>query len=192
MSFFDKMIETIGLGYEEYDDGNETVEEQHVAREKSQRKSFPIRVKEQDSIPPEFLQHLQEKEAPAEIGPFEETAPVRRPEIKEVKEKRSSFFGGRKDDDDASAVSALAKAMHVLIITPKTFDDSQTIADYVKNNQAVIVNCEKADYVVTSRIKDFVCGVVYALGGTVQKITETSMFCAPRSVDVKTNQFGIY
>lgn len=187
MSLLDKMIEKIGLGYEEYDE-EESVEEQEGSGTGDMRKNAPTRVNEDESIPPEFMQHLQKKQVPTENNLDEVTMSLKQNEVKKVKEKRNSFFGEKKDKENVSAVSALAKALHVLIVTPKDFDDSQKIADYIRNDRSVIINCERIDEVVTSRIKDFICGVVYALGGTVQKISETSMFCAPRSVDVKTKQ----
>lgn len=186
MGLLDKMIEKIGLSYEEYDDEEETVAGQDETKKESPTDIFPVKAERDDSVPPEFLQHLQKKQAPTESNLDEVTMTLKKNEVKKVREKKKNIFGGQKED--SNAVSALAKAMHVLIVTPKDFDDSQKIADHIRNDQSVIINCERIDEVVTSRIKDFICGVVYALGGTVQKISETSMFCAPKSVDVKTRQ----
>lgn len=180
MSLLDKMIEKIGLGYEEYDDEEENAE---------------IQESSSNEIPAGFMKHLQPKSVDDEPksdtetdakGLSQVTMILPKNEVKKIREKKS-FFGGKKDQD-ASAFNALAKAMNVIIVTPETFDDSQKIADFVRDEQAVIINFERTDEIMRARIKDFVCGVVYALGGTVQRISETSLLCAPRSVDVKTKQ----
>ncbi len=190
MSFLDKMIEKIGIVDEEYD------EEEVTGQASGPEEKFD------ESVPPELLQHVRRKPVVGQVAEKKSVAageaivanPVSRPVLKQDKnlsirkvelERKESFSAFKsKEKQELNAVTVLAKALHVVIVHPESFDDSQQIAEYLKREQSVIVNYEKTDEVVSARINDFVCGVVYAVGGTIQKIDQKSMFCAPRMVDV--------
>jgi len=189
MSFLDKVIEKIGIVDEEYDEDGAA---EGTGKERAGKAEADDLMEQFDeSIPPEFLQHLQRKQV-QRAEPEQENEggqrvapPVPRPVEKKAEPERKGIFGrGRKDSGDMNPVTALANALHVIIIRPEGFDDSQRIAEHLKNEQTVIVNYEKTDEIIAARINDFVCGVVYAIGGTIQKIDQKSMFCAPKTVNV--------
>lgn len=195
MGLLDKMIEKIGIVDEEYDE--EEVAEQTAAPKE----------KVDESIPPEFLQHTRKKPVAVEVADKKSAAgseiTAAKPVLKSIpkqdeklafkkvepEEKKGTFSVFKsKEKQELNAVTVLAKALHVIIVRPESFDDSQQIAEYLKREQSVIVNYEKTDEVVSARINDFVCGVVYAIGGTIQKIDQKSMFCAPKMVDVDNKE----
>lgn len=62
------------------------------------------------------------------------------------------------------------KQVKVVVLEPQAFEDSQNIADQLKNRRPVIVNLENADRNLAKRIVDFVSGTTYALGGNMQKV----------------------
>lgn len=76
------------------------------------------------------------------------------------------------------------KQMKVVIMEPKSFDESQSIADQLKNRRPVIVNLETADRNLAKRIVDFVCGTAYALNGSMQKIGNGIFLFVPSNVDI--------
>ena len=76
------------------------------------------------------------------------------------------------------------KQVKVVVLEPSGFDDSQKIADYLRNNQPVVVNFEGTDNVVTKRMTDFISGTIYALGGSMKKIGRSILVCAPKNVDI--------
>lgn len=188
MSFLDKMIEKIGIVDEEYD-------EEEVA-EQAANPEFD------ESIPPELLQHVKRKSVTGQaadkigaavnetIGAKPVLRPASRQDVKKVEPEGKEPFSvfKSKEKQELNAVTVLAKALHVVIVRPESFDDSQQIAEYLKREQSVIVNYEKTDEVISARINDFVCGVVYAVGGTIQKIDKKSTFCAPKMVDVDNKE----
>lgn len=80
-------------------------------------------------------------------------------------EVRSS---GRKSAQVVSIHSQ--KQVKVVVLEPTSFEDSQNIADQLKNRRPVIVNLENTDRNLAKRIVDFVSGTTYALGGNMQKV----------------------
>lgn len=76
------------------------------------------------------------------------------------------------------------KQMKVMVVEPFSFDDAQTVADFLKNRKPVVVNFESSEKEVAKRMIDFISGTTYALGGTIQKIGNDIFLCAPNNVDV--------
>ena len=104
--------------------------------------------------------------------------------IEEEKEEpvREDFRPNRKS---AQVLSIHApKQMKVVVLEPKSFDDSQHIADQLKNRRPVIVNLENAERNLAKRIVDFVSGATYALNGNMQKVGNGIFLFVPNNVDI--------
>lgn len=78
--------------------------------------------------------------------------------------------------------------MKVVVIEPKTFDDSQQISQCIMEKRPVIVNFENTDSDVAYRIVDFVSGTVYALDGEPRKISRNVFLFAPSNVKLASNE----
>ncbi|AGA70202.1 hypothetical protein Desdi_2790 [Desulfitobacterium dichloroeliminans LMG P-21439] len=76
------------------------------------------------------------------------------------------------------------KQVKVVVLEPQAFEDSQNIADQLKNRRPVIVNLENADRNLAKRIVDFVSGTTYALGGNMQKVGNGIFLFVPNNVDI--------
>ena len=79
------------------------------------------------------------------------------------------------------------KLVTVVVLEPVGFDDSQKIADYLRNNQPVVVNFANADNVVAKRMTDYLSGTVYALGGNMKKLSRNIVICAPKNTDIDSD-----
>lgn len=67
-----------------------------------------------------------------------------------------------------------------LVLTqPSGFDDAQQIAENVTNGKTVLVNFDRTDAETTKRTIDFMSGITYAVGGTVQRIFIAIFLFAP-------------
>ena len=77
-----------------------------------------------------------------------------------------------------------SKSVKMVISDPSTFDDVQAIVDHLKNRRAVILNLEETDKAVARRIADFMSGAVYALEGTMQKVSGSIFLFTPPNVEV--------
>ena len=58
--------------------------------------------------------------------------------------------------------------MRMVIVEPDTFDDSQSIADYIRDRKPVVINFESTPDDIAKRVVDFVSGATYALDGNIQ------------------------
>ncbi len=77
------------------------------------------------------------------------------------------------------------KKLSVVLISPDTFNDSIRISDELKKNKMVIVNLEDIDFEEARKIVDFVSGTVYALGGSINKVSSKIIAFSPIFVDVQ-------
>lgn len=78
----------------------------------------------------------------------------------------------------------------MILLEPRAFSEAQTIADYLKFRNTVVVNLKRVTPEVAKRIVDFLSGSVYALGGGLQKLGNGIFLCTPNNVNVEGNITG--
>ncbi len=74
--------------------------------------------------------------------------------------------------------------LKVVVIQPTNYQDAQEIADHLKSKKPVVVNLEKLDRDIAVKIVNFLSGAVYALGGSMQKISNGILLLAPYNVGI--------
>lgn len=137
------------------------------------------------------------KAEPAKAEAVKEEAPVA-----EEKPAKKGFFGSfrkgeKKEEAPAKRETSFRKRpertinlpidnrqVNVIIIEPIDFNDSQKIADYLRNGQPVVVNFDGVEAILTKRMTDFISGTIYALNGSMKKLGRNILVCAPRNVDI--------
>lgn len=175
MKIIDRIIDGLKLYEDEIEYDDEVVNE-----EKAQPKAAELKEKA-----PLFRKKTFPAQTAATSAPVEQ-AP------------KKSFFGGfgKKSEPEVPAAAAdkmgsrtinlpiANKLINVVVVEPVSFDDSQKIADYLRSSQPVVVNFEHADNVITMRMTDFISGTIYAIGGSMKKLSRTILVCAPKNVDI--------
>ena len=73
----------------------------------------------------------------------------------------------------------------MILIEPRAYSESQTIADHLKKRNSVVVNLKRVTSDQAKRIIDFLSGCVYAIGGTMQKVGVGIYLCTPKNVNVQ-------
>lgn len=73
----------------------------------------------------------------------------------------------------------------MILLEPRAYSESQQIADHLKNRNSVVVNLKRVTSDQAKRIIDFLSGVIYAIGGSMQKIGIGIYICAPKNVNVQ-------
>lgn len=76
----------------------------------------------------------------------------------------------------------------VHLVTPRTFNDAQEVADKFKRSIPVIMNLQSADTELSRRLIDFASGMTYALNGGMQKIAEKTFLLTPQNVEVSAEE----
>ncbi|MEH7353033.1 cell division protein SepF [Neobacillus drentensis] len=87
----------------------------------------------------------------------------------------------------STSSSNVAKSSKVILVEPRAYSESTEIADQLKNRRAVVVNLQRIDNEQGRQIIDFLSGVVYAIGGDIQKIGSSIFLCTPDNVEVSGN-----
>ena len=67
--------------------------------------------------------------------------------------------------------------MHV--VTPRSFNDAQPVADEFKRPKPVIINLQYTDRELSKRLIDFASGMTYALGGGMQRVSQGIFLLTP-------------
>jgi len=114
-----------------------------------------------------------------------------------VKDKIKGFFGGGNDEpevtDDDNYYTTSKEDYHekngiagskMMLLEPRAYSESQQIADYLKNRNAVVVNLKRVTPDQAKRIIDFLYGTIYAIGGDIQKLGGGIFLCTPNNVMV--------
>ena len=117
-----------------------------------------------------------------------------------MKDKLKGFFGGdsnsdqiQQEDDfyttsreDYHEQNGIAGSK-MMLLEPRAYSESQQIADYLKNRNAVVVNLKRVTPDQAKRIVDFLYGTIYAIGGDLQKLGGGIFLCTPNNVNVEGN-----
>ncbi len=74
--------------------------------------------------------------------------------------------------------------MQMKLIRPANFADGQTIANYLMENHPVLIHLENATKEVSHDLVCFLTGVVYAIGGQIQPVSETTYMLSPSSMEI--------
>ena len=77
--------------------------------------------------------------------------------------------------------------MKMVVFHPVVYDDAQSIADNLKSGKPIIVNMEELDGATAQRVLDFLLGAVYALDGSLSKISRGIFLVAPKNCNVVDN-----
>ena len=109
-----------------------------------------------------------------------EEAEVSKPQIEAV------TTGVRKKSNVVNIHSATSP-MKVVLVEPTSYDEVQSICDDLRSKKPVIINFEEMDKEIAKRMVDFISGAVYALDGTIQKVSNGIVLVAPSNVDVLGN-----
>lgn len=107
-------------------------------------------------------------------------------ESAEEQGKVLSINGRSKKNPSAGNVVNLPTAaqMKVIVYHPVSYEDTQNIIDNLKSRKPVIVNMEELEIECAQRILDFMAGAVYALNGTIYKISRGIFVVAPTNYDI--------
>ena len=89
---------------------------------------------------------------------------------------------------DADFGDFLAPSHRVSIMSPKSFEDTQYLADHFKRQQLVFVDLRDVDETLAKRMVDFCAGLTYALGGQVRPIVDGLFLLSPCGVEVSDGE----
>ncbi len=74
------------------------------------------------------------------------------------------------------------------VVSPRSFNEAQEVADKFKNNVPVIVNMQAIDRELSRRLIDFASGLCYGLGGGMEKVANQVYLLTPSNVEVSPEE----
>ena len=75
---------------------------------------------------------------------------------------------------------------NVVVYEPRTPEEVQTLIDYLTRREPAIINLDNIDVEISQRVLDFVSGAIYALGGTVHRVSGNIFLLSPEGVEINT------
>lgn len=79
---------------------------------------------------------------------------------------------------------AQSAPVQMKLIRPSTFADGQTIANCLMDNHPVLIHLEHATKEVSHDLVCFLTGVIYAIGGQIQPVSDTTYMLSPNSMEI--------
>lgn len=107
---------------------------------------------------------------------------------------KKSLFGNDDNDNideevysksDVAFKNVSADGNKMILFEPRAYSESQQIANYLKNKNAVIVNLKRVTPDQAKRIIDFLSGTLYAIEGGLEKLGGGIFLCTPNNVPVE-------
>lgn len=100
------------------------------------------------------------------------------------------------DDHEAASISEYEKPKgarqqqlptdaKMALFEPRTFEESEEVARYLKDKKAAVVNLHRLQRDYAQRTIDFLTGVIFALDGNIQKVADNTILCTPKTIAVE-------
>ncbi len=107
--------------------------------------------------------------------------------------RMAGWFGYPEHDEPSSTFGAtpdgfLGSPPRVGVMSPKSFEEAQDLADRFKRRQLVVVNLRNVDGELSRRMVDFCAGLTYALGGRVRPVADRVLLLTPQDVEVSNRE----
>ena len=122
----------------------------------------------------------------AQVSPIRAARRARRDEIDDIFAEDEPLPSRRVPLRTVGGNGGSDLSMH--LVTPRSFNDAQQVADEFKAAKPVILNLQTTDRELAKRLIDFCSGLTYALGGGMQRIAERIFLLTPRNVDVSAEE----
>jgi cell division inhibitor SepF len=118
------------------------------------------------------------------LGLQEEEEIIEREQIVDSHEEdETKSFEQRKNKGNIVSIHS-QKNVRVILNEPRTYEETQEIADHLRARRPVVVNLHRVRADQAIRILDFLSGTVYALNGSISKIGTNIFLCTPDSVEI--------
>lgn len=116
---------------------------------------------------------VEDEEYYEEYQPYEAEEQLTRSEKHEKQDKKNIV-----------SLKSVQSQIKVVLSEPRSYDETQDIADHIVNRRSVVINLQRVDYEQAKRIVDFLSGTVYAVSGDMQKLGPHTFLCTPDNVEI--------
>lgn len=100
-----------------------------------------------------------------------------------IENEEDYYETSKKGKDKDVDLSTIGNKM--ILMEPRSFSETQAIADHLKKRNSVVVNLKRVTSAQAKRIIDFLGGCIYAIGGKMEKIGVGIYLCTPKNISVQ-------
>ncbi|MDR1138915.1 MAG: cell division protein SepF [Clostridiales bacterium] len=75
---------------------------------------------------------------------------------------------------------------NLVIYHPSTPEDVEMLIDYLRRKEPAIINLDNVDDVRAQRVLDFVSGAIFALNGSIQRVSSNIFLLCPEGLQITT------
>lgn len=104
--------------------------------------------------------------------------------VEQSDEHETNLTDQRKNKGNIVSIHS-QKNVRVVLTEPRSYEETQEIADHLRNRKPVVVNLQRVRSDQATRIVDFLSGTVYALNGHIAKIGTNIFVCTPDNVEIQ-------
>ena len=93
--------------------------------------------------------------------------------------------GERSTEYGRSAASESSSSLYrIETVTPRTYNDARTVGEHYRSGVPVIMNLSEIDDGDAKRLVDFAAGLVFAVHGSLNRVTAKVFLLSPANVEV--------
>lgn len=104
--------------------------------------------------------------------------------VEEEPQKETSIFSRKKEKENVVSIQRKTGSMVITVQEPLGYDEAPLIIDDLRLGKAVVVNFEQLEASVKRQIFDFINGGIYAIDGSIQKVTRDIFVLAPKNIAI--------
>ena len=109
------------------------------------------------------------------------------PKVEKVTRKQS----GGENVVAINQKQALQKSQ-ITIIEPRLYSEAEEVADYLLDNQTIILNFRRMEKDQATKLLDFLMGITYSIKGDIQRLDEELFICTPKNVTLHNSDLSEY
>jgi cell division inhibitor SepF len=116
---------------------------------------------------------------PVKREPERRPAVVRPTTVSHIEDHRE------RHDERSSRTSDSRSVLHrIETVTPRTYNDARTVGEHYRSGVPVIMNLSEIDDDDAKRLVDFAAGLVFAVHGSINRVTAKVFLLSPENVEV--------
>ena len=115
---------------------------------------------------------------PVKREPERSPAVVRPTTVSNIEEHR------RAPRSSASSAEPSTSLYRIETVTPRTYNDARTVGEHYRSGVPVIMNLSEIDDDDAKRLVDFAAGLVFAVHGSINRVTAKVFLLSPANVEV--------
>lgn len=126
-------------------------------------------------------QRTDRPSTPATVASIEDRRPARTAPEPPARRPQSVAEQPRVEQSRLEQSSVLAR---IETVTPRTYNDARSVGEHYRSGVPVIMNLSEIDDDDAKRLVDFAAGLVFAVHGTINRVTSKVFLLSPENIDV--------